>query len=183
MKGPVDPADRAGLRGAGCTPEQYQILLGLSREAKAAGLPVRKRPLRSYQMAIQSARHRGVEWKLNAWEYWEIWRDSGHWHDRGLGARCYAMCRIGDVGAYEVGNVIIAPSTVNKSATANKRSGLPIGVFRHGSRFRARRIVDRVLIDLGIHDTAPAAHEAYLAAGPALDLTHYAELQSAIVHG
>src|SRR4051812_926094 len=98
-------------RGAGCTPSQYRALLALDQEARAAGLPERRRPLRCFQLARQSAADRGIEWKLGAWEWWEIWRDSGHWHERGLGARFYVMCRRGDVGAYQADNVIIAPAT------------------------------------------------------------------------
>ena len=41
---------------------------------------------------------------------------------------------------------------------------LPRGVARSGNKFRARIVVDRSWIYLGLFDTAEAAHHAYLAA-------------------
>lgn len=49
------------------------------------------------------AKQSGVEFKLTYEEWWEIWEP--HWEGRGLGG--LVMCRYGDNGAYEVGNVRI----------------------------------------------------------------------------
>lgn len=62
-----------------------------------------------------SARWRGIEFKLSFDEWWEIWQKSGHWQERGRGVDKYCMARIGDKGAYEVGNVKIVTGSRNSS--------------------------------------------------------------------
>jgi hypothetical protein len=50
---------------------------------------------------------RGIEFHLSLTEWHEIWERSGHFHERGRGHGRYVMSRLGDKGAYEVGNVFI----------------------------------------------------------------------------
>lgn len=54
---------------------------------------------------------RGIEWKLTYEEWLDIWGDKITQRGRGRGK--YNMCRYGDTGAYEVGNVYIDKHEVN----------------------------------------------------------------------
>lgn len=47
-----------------------------------------------------------------------IWQDSGHLHERGIRAGEWVMSRLGDVGAYEAGNVKIVRCETNNSEAA-----------------------------------------------------------------
>ena len=71
-----------------------------------------------------------VEMRLTFEEWLKIWLDSGHWLERG---RCgYVMGRIGDIGHYEVGNVVILPARDNIS---DANTGRVVGARqREGSR-------------------------------------------------
>lgn len=59
------------------------------------------------------ARKRGIEFKLTFEEWFKIWTDSDHLHERGTKRGQYVMARNGDQGAYEVGNVRIVTTTEN----------------------------------------------------------------------
>lgn len=61
------------------------------------------------------AAHRGIEWKLEYWEWLQIWQDSGHMHERGKKKGQWCMARNGDRGAYEASNVKIVPFETNCS--------------------------------------------------------------------
>lgn len=54
------------------------------------------------------AKHRGIPFLLSLDQWKTIWIESGHWEQRGNRRDKYCMCRVGDFGAYEVGNVFIA---------------------------------------------------------------------------
>lgn len=56
-----------------------------------------------YKAHKEGAIQRGIEFKLSFDEWWELWKP--HWKDKLQGEIC--MCRNGDKGAYEVGNVRI----------------------------------------------------------------------------
>lgn len=74
------------------------------------------------------ANTRGVEWKLKFWEWFSVWQESGKWEGRGRGAGNYCMCRIGDEGAYEAGNVYIGTVVHNSTlgrTLAFERSAKP----------------------------------------------------------
>lgn len=73
-----------------------------------------KDPFRkAYTNHKANAKARGIEFRLTLDEWKQIWRDSGFWSQRGRGADKYCMCRIGDLGCYEVGNVFIALNKTN----------------------------------------------------------------------
>ena len=57
----------------------------------------------------KNARKLGVEFVMSFEEWWTIWEP--HWDGRGLGK--LVMCRTGDEGAYEVGNVRIDSQSNN----------------------------------------------------------------------
>ncbi|WP_313752430.1 sigma factor-like helix-turn-helix DNA-binding protein [Mixta calida] len=95
----------------GCSVEQFNSVSGhYSQGAKS--------PLQAFKIQRINARERGVEWKLSFWDWWCLWDESGHWNDRGRGGKGYCMCRNGDEGAYEVGNVYIG--TVKHNSTLGK---------------------------------------------------------------
>lgn len=56
-----------------------------------------------YKAHKQGAEQRGIEFKLTFEEWWSLWKP--HWQENLQGKVC--MCRNGDEGAYEVGNVRI----------------------------------------------------------------------------
>lgn len=63
--------------------------------------------LKAYTQQKSNAKQRGIEFAITFDEWKQIWIDSGKWDQRGRGAEKYCMCRIGDVGCYDVGNVFI----------------------------------------------------------------------------
>lgn len=70
---------------------------------------------RAYIQQKSNAKQRGVEFNLTFDEWKQIWVGSGKWDQRGRGAEKYCMCRVGDSGAYAVGNVFIALGRQNVS--------------------------------------------------------------------
>ena len=68
---------------------------------------------KAYTQHKSNAKQRGIEFKLTFDEWKQIWVDSEKWEQRGRGADKYCMCRIGDAGCYEVGNVFIGLGKTN----------------------------------------------------------------------
>ena len=68
-----------------------------------------------YTQHKSNAKRRGIDFLLTLDEWKSIWLESGKFDQRGKGAEKYCMCRIGDVGAYEVGNVFIELGKKNVS--------------------------------------------------------------------
>jgi transcriptional regulator with XRE-family HTH domain/DNA-binding transcriptional regulator YdaS (Cro superfamily) len=105
IKSACNRAARAAKRAAdhlqkfGCTAEELKTTLRHSGTQS---------PYRCYRQQLGHAQRRGVAFKLTFWAWWGIWSDSGKWEDRGRGDSNFCMCRIGDQGAYEAGNVYIA---------------------------------------------------------------------------
>lgn len=73
-----------------------------------------------------NARTRGIDWRLTFPQWCLLWEKSGHWSQRGRGHGRYVMPRIGDSGAYALGNVHI------QLADDNNREGFWIAVKRRG---------------------------------------------------
>jgi hypothetical protein len=92
--------ERKHLEKWGCTAEQFKAVRG---DRKLGS----KSPYQAFHNQLQSAFCRNVPWKLNFWQWWQIWEESGKWEERGRGTSGYCMCRNGDEGAYEQGNVYI----------------------------------------------------------------------------
>jgi len=53
------------------------------------------------------AGRRGIDWKMSFEEWIKIWKDSGHYEQRGPYKGQFVMSRVGDQGPYEIGNVYI----------------------------------------------------------------------------
>jgi hypothetical protein len=64
-----------------------------------------------HQFAVQrsGAASRGIGWELTFEQWWQIWQESGRYHERGV----YVMARNWDVGPYAVGNVEIQTQSQN----------------------------------------------------------------------
>jgi hypothetical protein len=151
-----------------CDADLWRRLHAVGQEMVRQGSSPDIVPLRAFQHQRYRAGARGIEWKLTLAEWWAIWEESGHWRERGIG-RSFMMCRIGDLGPYEVGNVFIGPGVMNLSAAA-KKTNLPIGVAYRGNRkryskpYRAYCNVGGKQRWLGVFKTADEAHAAYLEA-------------------
>lgn len=61
----------------------------------------------------ENSMRRGIPFLLTFEQWWKIWQDSGHWHERGCHADEYVMARHNDVGSYSVDNVKIITWTQN----------------------------------------------------------------------
>ena len=78
---------------------------------------------RRFKQQQSQAKVRGIEWRLEYWEWLQIWQDSGHLEERGTGKGQWVMGRNGDAGAYETGNVkIICVETNNSEAQKIRRA-------------------------------------------------------------
>lgn len=62
---------------------------------------------KQYTQQKANAKARNVSFHLSFEEWKAVWLSSGKWQERGRGADKYCMCRNGDVGPYEIGNVFI----------------------------------------------------------------------------
>ena len=70
---------------------------------------------KAYTQHKSNAKRRGVPFLLTFEEWKEVWLASNKWNLRGRGVDKYCMCRKGDAGVYEVGNVFIDLNTRNVS--------------------------------------------------------------------
>lgn len=68
-----------------------------------------------YTQHKSNAKRRGIPFLLTLDQWKSIWLESGKWEQRGRGADKYCMCRNGDAGAYEAGNVFIDLNRQNVS--------------------------------------------------------------------
>lgn len=92
----------------------------------------RASPKGKYAEQKRRAKARGVPFLLTFNEWWAIWTLSGKWPKRGNTRGRYCMCRKGDLGAYEVGNVYIG--TWSQNTADRNRSVI---VKRHTARSTA----------------------------------------------
>jgi hypothetical protein len=89
--------------------------------AKEAGMSDPR--LHSFHVQRGVAKSRGVEWKLEFWEWLQIWEESGHFDERGPHKGEWVMGRNGDRGPYAADNVkIIRAETNNSDAQKTRRT-------------------------------------------------------------
>lgn len=69
-----------------------------------------------YTKARRNALDRGVEWLFDFDSWLKVWKDSGHYAERGRGPGCYQMARKGDCGPYADWNVVIVRMESNAVA-------------------------------------------------------------------
>lgn len=166
MSGIIMNPPKHSLETFRCTPALWRHLRDLGAAMVKAGASPDTTPLRAYSHQRHAAlAKRGIAWNLSLAEWWAIWQASGHWAERGAG-RGYMMCRNGDEGPYEVGNVYIGPGAENLAAAAKKEL-LPIGVARirkgRAKPYRAVCWVAGKQRHLGCFATVAEARAAYLA--------------------
>lgn len=69
-----------------------------------------------YKVQERNAQVRGIPFLLSYEQWLAIWVASGKLDQRGRGAEKFCMCRNGDIGPYEVGNVFIGTGRENVRA-------------------------------------------------------------------
>jgi hypothetical protein len=69
-----------------------------------------------YTKARRNALDRGVEWLFDFETWLRVWKDSGHYAERGRAAGKYQMARKGDCGPYADWNVVIVRMEANAVA-------------------------------------------------------------------
>lgn len=111
--------DAKYLAEHGCTYSQYRSLVKIGQDMRENGESFYRTPTVAFGSQRQNAKDRGIGWKLTIWEWWAIWQKSGKWPLRGKSKGQYVMCRFGDSGAYEIGNVYIATCSHNCSVQPN----------------------------------------------------------------
>jgi hypothetical protein len=115
-----------------------------------------------YLQHRHNAELRNIEFKISFEEWWKIWQGSGRWEQRGKGAQRYCMCRVGDEGPYQVGNVFIATNAENLISQRRPNKTLPMGVRQQAKgTFYATRMINRVRYHLGTFSTPELAQAAY----------------------
>lgn len=67
----------------------------------------------AFQRQRYAASRRGIAWSLLLGQWWRIWQESGHWHERGRWLGQYCMARWADEGPYSTGNVYITTCSEN----------------------------------------------------------------------
>jgi hypothetical protein len=72
--------------------------------------------LKVYKAQKSNAKTRKIPFFLTFEQWLEIWSSSGKLEQRGRGANKFCMCRVGDTGPYEVGNVFIGTGRENVRA-------------------------------------------------------------------
>nr|DAH52175.1 MAG TPA: hypothetical protein [Caudoviricetes sp.] len=80
--------------------------------------PTKKDKARFYVQRSQSKYRKDkngnpIGWTLTFEQWWEIWQESGHYHERGCYRGQYVMARFDDVGPYSPENVKICTCSEN----------------------------------------------------------------------
>lgn len=124
----------------GMSLEQY-----MAHVAQFGGSGDQGSPMHRYSQQRSSAKRRNVAWGFTFAEWWQIWRQSGKWAERGPG-NGYCMARHGDSGPYSVANVYICTIGENFSDSwlVNRRGRTVRGYYierymrKVGERFRVK---------------------------------------------
>lgn len=126
--------------------ERTRAAVIASNKRRGAQTPELKRIRRVFTQQKSNATARGIPFLLSFDVWWSVWQGSGHWEKRGKRAGQYCMCRFGDAGPYEIGNVFIGPVQENvgvaqrgkpksaeqkakMSAAASRRKRRPDGTY------------------------------------------------------
>lgn len=75
----------------------------------------------AYSTQRKNAKKRDIEFSISFADWKALWLDSGKWEVRGRAKGQYVMCRVGDVGPYAIGNVVIDTNAENsRQASAHR---------------------------------------------------------------
>lgn len=113
----------------------YDDAVAIIGEGKSPIDRRQKTPSAAFLSQRSNAARRGIGWELTFVQWWKIWRDSGHWEQRGRG-QGYCMARIGDTGPYAVGNVEIKTIGENFSES----------YYKHPWKERFKQAADRKVL-------------------------------------
>jgi hypothetical protein len=103
--------DATYLAKHGCSFAQYKELLEMGRSLDVGR---RRTPVGAFIQQRNNARRFGYPWKLTLWEWWTVWKKSGHWEERGRG-NGYWLTRRDKRGPFSTENVFIARGEDNWS--------------------------------------------------------------------
>ncbi len=98
---------------------EHQALVAYGKKMRSEGSGHYRCPVAAFNCQRQNAKVRDIEWRLNLAQWWSLWERSGKWGERGRGKDKFVMCRFGDNGAYEIGNVYIATLSHNSTIQPN----------------------------------------------------------------
>jgi hypothetical protein len=74
----------------------------------------------AFRQQVRNAKSRGIPFLFEPLDWWEWWQTDNRWLRRGNGSGLYAMGRIGDIGAYEPGNVECVMHNQNSRLNASR---------------------------------------------------------------
>jgi hypothetical protein len=77
-----------------------------------------------YRGQKSNAKSRGIPFLLSFEEWIDIWKESGHWSERGPRKGQFVMGRLLDKGGYEKGNVVIITNHHNAREAIYRRARL-----------------------------------------------------------
>ena len=105
----------------------------LLKEECSKGMGIKVKNLKSaYFYHKSNSATRNIQFLLTYDEWLQIWKDSGHLHERGCHKDQYVMARFGDMGPYSVENVKIILHKQNiqeaQAGRAKASKGVPRSV-------------------------------------------------------
>lgn len=93
--------------------DRYGCSQALYLELRAKHSEYARTPLAKFAAHKASAAERGIPFELTLEQWWTIWNESGHYHERGVRVGQYNMARKYDRGGYTLGNVDIVTVSDN----------------------------------------------------------------------
>mgnify|MGYP000037142545 FL=1 len=112
-----------------------------------------------YQVHKAGAKRRGISFDLTFDEWNDIWVSSGKWDKRGVGLDKFCMCRFGDKGGYQLGNIFIGEFYQNsKEANLGRihsaERNLEKSLLRKGKKQSLSHIASRAEALKGVKQTS-----------------------------
>lgn len=89
-----------------------------------------------FQFQKDRAKARGIKWDMTFDQWFKIWTESGHLHERGCRKGQYVMARFGDKGPYAIGNVKICTVEENRKEVKMSDEGrAKISKIKKGNQY------------------------------------------------
>jgi hypothetical protein len=103
-------------RQAHYTPEELNALMQKAWErhpnSRPSGIP--PDAYNKFGQHLMRASEHAIPFCFSPEEWWRVWQESGHWHERGNRKHQYCMARINDTGPYAIWNVEIITCAENR---------------------------------------------------------------------